>query len=119
MPSDEEISAAEELVAILEMFHTPTEIISGEKYPTLGIVYPLLQKLLSHILAEPVDDKPLTRQIKKAIRNDLSSRYQDDDIKAKLHVAMNLDPRFKTMSFLDNTTKDEIRECEIVTHRAH
>ena len=33
----------------------------------------------------------------------------DDDIKAKLHVAKYLDPHFETMSFLDNTTKDEIR----------
>ena len=43
MPSDEELSAAEELGDILEMFHDATEIISGENYQTLGIVHPLLQ----------------------------------------------------------------------------
>ena len=42
MPSDDEISAAEELLAVLEVFHIATEIVSGEKYPTLGIVHPLL-----------------------------------------------------------------------------
>ena len=42
--SDAEISAAEELVAILEVFHKATEIVSGEKYATIGIVQPLLQK---------------------------------------------------------------------------
>ena len=36
MASDDEISAAEELLAVLEVFHTATEIVSGEKYPTLG-----------------------------------------------------------------------------------
>ena len=76
MPSDDEISAAEELSAILEMFHSATEIISGEKYPTLGIVQPLLHKLhvLSHTLTESEDDTPLTKQIKEVIRNDLDSR---------------------------------------------
>ena len=67
MPSDAEISAAEELVAILEVFHRATEIVSGEKYATIGIVQPLLQKLLHHTLAEVSSDKPLSKRIKKAI----------------------------------------------------
>jgi len=31
MPSDDGISAAEELAEVLEVFHSPTEIVSGEK----------------------------------------------------------------------------------------
>ena len=46
IPSDDELSAAEELVAVLEVFNNATEIISGEKYPTLGMVLPLFHKLL-------------------------------------------------------------------------
>ena len=71
MPSDDEISAAKELVEVLAVFHSATEIVSGEKYPTLGIVRPLLHKLLSHTLAE--NDKHLTKRIKKAIMDDLTS----------------------------------------------
>ena len=68
MPSDDEISAAEELAEVLEVFHSPTEIVSGEKYLTLGIVLPLF-----HTLAEAENDKHLTKSIKKAIRDDLTS----------------------------------------------
>ena len=31
------------------------------------------------------------------------------NIKMRLNIAMYLDPRFKAMSFLDNTTKDQVR----------
>ena len=91
------------------MFQNATEIISGEKYPTLGIVQPLLQKLLSRTLRKAVDDKPLTKRIKAVIGDDLRSQYQND-IKLKLYVAMYLDPRFKAMSFLDDSTKDDIKD---------
>ena len=102
MPSDE-ISAAEELVVVLEVFHSATEIVSGETYPTLGIVLPLLHKLLSHTLADAESDKGLTKKIKKAIRDDKESRYQDVDVRKQLSIAMYLDPRFKAMSFLDDS----------------
>lgn len=65
MPSDEEISAAEVLLGTLIMFHSATEIVSGEKYSTLGIVKPLLQELLYHTLAITPSDKGLAKQIKK------------------------------------------------------
>ena len=58
---------------MLEVFHSATEIVSGEKVPTLGIVRPLLHKLLSHTLAEAENDKCLTKRIKKAIMDDLTS----------------------------------------------
>ena len=109
MPSDDEISAAEELVAMLEVFHSATEIVSGEKYPTLGIVLPLLHKLLYHTLAGAENDNALTKRIKQVIRDDLKSRYQDDVVKKKLSIAMYLDPRFKAMPFLDDLGKDNVR----------
>ena len=38
MRTDAEISVAEELIVVLKTFHDATEIISGEKYATIGIV---------------------------------------------------------------------------------
>ena len=111
MPSDTEISAAEELVAILEVFHRVTEIVSGEKYATIGIVQPLLQKLLHHTLAESSSDKPLSKRIKKAIQEDLMSRYQDDHITLLLNMALYLDPRFKGIQNLpENYKKEDIKQ---------
>ena len=108
MPSDAELSAVEELVSVLDVFNSATEIVSGEKYPTLGIVAPLLHKLLSHTLAETESDKRLTKRIKMAIREDLMSRYQDDVVKTKLSVTTYLDPRFKALSFLDRLERKEV-----------
>ena len=110
MPSDEDISAAEELVCILDMFHSATEIVSGESYPTLGIVQPLLHKLLTQTLAASNDNQPLTKKIKEAIREDLLSHYQDNDIKSKLSLAMYLDPRFKALLFLDESARKDVKD---------
>ena len=71
-----EISAAEELVEILEMFHNATEIITGEKYPTLVIVQPFLQKLLSHTLANAVDVNHSQKESRQSLEtiSDLDTR---------------------------------------------
>lgn len=70
MPTDNEISTAEELVAVLEAFNDATEIVSGEKYPTLGIVKPLFHKLLSSTLAAKD-----TENAPRVLRGNV--RYQD------------------------------------------
>ena len=67
MPTDNEISTAEELVAVLETVNDATEIVSGEKYPTIGIVKPLLHKLLSSTLAAKDTDNALTKSIKNVL----------------------------------------------------
>ena len=39
VPSSEEFTVAQEVNEILKTFHFATEIISAEKYPTIGIVH--------------------------------------------------------------------------------
>ena len=41
MPSSTEFTVIEELVDILKPFNDVTEILSGDLYPTLGIVQPV------------------------------------------------------------------------------
>ena len=110
MPSDAEISAAEELVATLEVFHKDTEIVSGKKY-AIGIVQPLLQKLLHHTLVESSSDKPLSKRIKNAIQEDFMSQYQDDHVTLLLNMALYLDPCFKGIQNLpENYKKEDIKQ---------
>lgn len=92
----------------LSIWNVPQRIVSGESYPTLGIVQPLLHK---QTLAASTGDRPLTKKIKEANREDLLSRYQDNDIKSKLSLAMYLDPRFKALSFLDESTRKDIKDA--------
>ena len=42
MLTSQEFFVAEELLAILEPFNDATEVVSGEKYPTIGILLPVL-----------------------------------------------------------------------------
>ena len=41
MPSTDEITIIEELVEILKHFYQAAEILSGELYPTIGVVFPI------------------------------------------------------------------------------
>ena len=109
MPTDAEISVAEELIVVLKAFHDATEIISGEKYPTIGIVKPLLKKL-EVTLATREDDSSLVKQIKGVIQKDIGQRYQGEDISTLLKVAMFLEPRFKEMPFLNRAEKHQVKE---------
>ena len=54
----------------LKVFHDTTEIISGEKYPTIGIVNQLLKKL-KVTLSTKEDNSTLVKQMKGVIQNDI------------------------------------------------
>ena len=78
MPTSQEFAVAEELLAILKPFNDTTEVVSGERYPTLSIIQPILHKLLHVTLKATVDDNNLVKEIKHVIRTDLELRYQDE-----------------------------------------
>ena len=44
MTSSKEFEVAEEVTEIRKTFHAATEIVSGEKYPTISIVHPLIHR---------------------------------------------------------------------------
>ena len=73
MLTDAEISVAEELIVVLKAFHDATEIISGENYPMIGMVRPLLKKIEA-ILAIKENDGALVKQIKSEIQKDIGKR---------------------------------------------
>ena len=50
-------------------------------------------------------DSDFVVQMKKAMKNDLSKRYNEPDVKLFLHVASVLDPRFKMAIFLSEEEK--------------
>jgi len=68
------------MIVVLKAFDDGTEIMSGEKYPWVGLVRPLLKKV-EVILTNKESDTTLVKQIKGAIKGDIDQRYQDDEIK--------------------------------------
>ncbi|KAJ8014398.1 hypothetical protein DPEC_G00039810 [Dallia pectoralis] len=100
--SNEDLRKAEEFVLLMRMHYTSTIAVSSEKSPTCGQILPILQKLRKHYTVQ-ADDSAFARSLKENIWNDLSKRYQDDDIQAFLEEATLLDPKFKS-----NMDRDEI-----------
>lgn len=96
--SEEDITNAEELLSTLTPLKTATVALCEEKVPTLSIVLPLQNQLLSHVMVAREDDPGFTRSIKAAVSTDLSKRYHG--VKKELLIATLLDPRFKSVPFL-------------------
>ena len=82
-----------------------TDALAGEKNVTVSAVRPLLQHILDVLLAVSSDDKPLVKELKRIICDDLHSRYTTPDISELIDKCCFLDPRFKTQHLQD---KDEV-----------
>ena len=109
MPEGSEWKVIDQLVEVLTPFNLATETMSGEKYPTISMVIPLLHKLLNVTLKVHVDDA-CTKEIKEAISIDLCSRYQSTTVQKLLKVATYLDPWCKSLPFLSSTEKNFVVE---------
>lgn len=59
-------------------------------------------------MAENVQDSNLVREVKQAIRENLSKRYTEEDTAEFLLLCAALDPRFKCLPRLEQNEKDEV-----------
>ena len=63
-----------------------------------------------HVTLKATDgDTHLVKEIKRVIRADLELRYQDEETQTLLRIATYLDPRFKSLSFLDEVEKLQVK----------
>lgn len=91
----------------IEPFKIATQHLSGEKYPTISALGPLLNEIKSVITVSD-DDSNAVKEFKRVLRQDLDDRYVNPNIKFLLHKASFLDPRFKTLTHLSVTLREEI-----------
>ncbi len=99
---DEDFHKAEEFVQLMRVLYTSTLCVSCEKNATCGQIIPILQKLEEHFTMKD-EDTMFVGSIREKVWENLSQRYQDDDIQAFLHEATAMDPRFKGRSVSDET----------------
>ncbi|CAM4643135.1 unnamed protein product [Leuciscus chuanchicus] len=112
---NEDLRKAEEFVLLMRMHYTSTLAVSSEKSPTCGQILPILQKLRKHYTVQ-ADDSAFIKSVKENIWNDLSKRYQDDDIQAFLEEATVLDPRFKSKMDRDEIW-DRVRASAVAVEK--
>ena len=109
MPFSKEFIVAQEVNEILKTFHFATEIISAEKYPTIGIVHPLIHKLFSVTLKEADGDTTLVKSIKAAVKADLKERHRGLNFQKVMKIGTYLDPHFKKLTYLGDVSRSSVR----------
>ncbi|GAA6074391.1 E3 SUMO-protein ligase ZBED1-like, partial [Tachysurus ichikawai] len=98
MCNDSEQKLAEELFQVLTPLKTLTTLMSSETTPTISMILPLKEMILKSM--SPGDqDTATVKEAKAAITNDLAKRYTDPN----LH-----DPRFKSLPYLDEDSRDKL-----------
>ncbi|KAL0188452.1 hypothetical protein M9458_015551, partial [Cirrhinus mrigala] len=97
--SDSELKLAEEMINLLKPLKTITTLLSTETTPSLSVI-PLKTMILKFM--EPVEDESLAiKDAKAAITQDLENRYTDPNLQEYLNRASFLDPRFKSLPYMN------------------
>ena len=96
----------QDIVQVLRPFKIATQHLSGEKYPTISALGPLLHEIRRRI----VEDGVALAEFKKVLREDMDTRYINPDIKFLLYKASFLDPRFKTLKHLSCIQQEEVSD---------
>jgi hypothetical protein len=92
------------LVEILENFNTATELLSYNEKPTLNLVLPLRQKLLTTCEINESDILEI-KEFKSVLKCNIEKYYKISDIHK---IATFLDPNKKKLKFLDNCEKENV-----------
>ena len=89
-----------------------TTTLSGEQYPTLGWLLPLVAGLRRTL--EPLDtDTLVISDLKEKLQEQLTERFKLDDLEPNSLpvLAAALDPRFRNLIFLTAEQKTEVKEA--------
>ncbi len=111
IPTEAETKHMEDLRTLLTPFEQATFMVSSEKKPTAGLILPIMAQFLNRDLKENLTDSTLIKKAKTAIREDLSQRYQCTEEQELLKIATILDPRFKGLSWMPDTDKDQVKSA--------
>ena len=102
MPHDSEVATMEVYRAIMKPIAYITDVIGGEKHVSISEVKPLIYKLRNCYLKINASEKSLEKAMKTAMCNKIV-QYYDRNVQSSeiLNIAALLDPRFKSLSFLE------------------
>ena len=107
--SEASYATVQDIVQVLRPFKIATQHLSGEKYPTISALGPLLHEIRRRIVEDENDSVALA-EFKKVLREDMDTRYINPDIKFLLYKASFLDPRFKTLKHLSCIQQEEVSD---------
>ncbi|XP_030053877.1 zinc finger BED domain-containing protein 1 [Microcaecilia unicolor] len=103
----EDWSVLQDVVDILKPLAIATSTFTKDHFAGLSLVKPVITSLLYKHLAPNEWDSEFSRNIKKAVHEDLSFRYSDSEVDQVLNLACALDPRFRGLDFLSQPDRVE------------
>jgi len=109
--SSSEWNDVERLLKVLKSLKDTTEYLSKEKHPTIGVVFPLVYRLIHHHLKittqSRMEDGEVVGAFKVTVRDDLSERWSTmtDSSPDVVFLSAFLDPRLKGFSFVTDVTE--------------
>ena len=95
VPSIDDLKLMEEMIEVLKLFETTTVLVSGEKYPTINYIMPLIEKITTHLSTVLPNESAPIIQMKSQMLANFKTRYTDPRVKEMLIIASILDPRKK------------------------
>ncbi|XP_073795658.1 E3 SUMO-protein ligase ZBED1 isoform X4 [Danio rerio] len=107
--SDEDVKLAEDIIQVLKPLKMVTTLLSTEQLPTVSMIMPLKHTILESLKVSDTDTT-VVKDVKHGIVSDFINRYPESDLTLVqfLHMSTALDPRFKSLPFLDETMRINI-----------
>lgn len=97
----------EELCLVLKPLDVACRTLAKEAFPRLSLIKPILTGLLSrHLVARPGDSSPVLKEVKRTMRRNLASCYDNPVVNRVLCVACSLDPQFHGLGFMEEKVRE-------------
>ncbi len=109
LPKDTECRLLEEVLKVLKPFKDVSVQVSAKTYVTTCAIRPLIHHFTQKALRAEDADSLAIKSMKQEMAN-LQSRYQEPVVKELLEFSCFVDPRFKSMPFLDANKQEELHE---------
>ncbi|XP_076583454.1 uncharacterized protein LOC143318850 isoform X1 [Chaetodon auriga] len=92
----------EELCLVLRPLDVACRTLAKEAFPRLSLIKPILTGLLSrHLVSRPGDSSSILKEVKRMMRRNLASCYDNPVVNRVLCVACSLDPQFHGLGFME------------------
>ncbi|KAM4014848.1 E3 SUMO-protein ligase ZBED1-like isoform 1-T2 [Anomaloglossus baeobatrachus] len=103
----EDWSILQDVVDILKPLSIATSTFTKDQFAGLSLVKPVITSLLYKHLAPNEWDSEFSKNIKKAIHEELSFKYSNPEVNQVLNLTCALDPRFRGLDFLSQPDRVE------------
>jgi len=123
MPEDlspSEWASVDGMLRVLKPFKDCTEFLSQERHPTIGVVFPLIHRLIhKHMKVTPqtrAEDGTLVGTFKAVVASDLQERWNTmiDASADAVYLSTFLDPRLKAFAFIADTDERKVLQDKCV-----